>query len=52
MTATPSTVTSEIEEETTKYFVNGSSVEKSVYEEMLATFSARYSVWNAWESVK
>lgn len=47
-----STVTSEIEEETTKYFVNGSSVEKSVYEEMLATFSARYSVWNAWESVQ
>ena len=46
-----STVTSEVTEETTKYFVNGSPVEKSVYEEMLATYAARYSVWNAWESV-
>lgn len=46
-----STVTSEITEETTKYFVNGSPVEQSVYEEFLATYSARYSVWSAWESV-
>ncbi len=46
-----STVTSEITEETTKYFVNGSPVEQSVYEEMLATYSARYSVWSAWEKV-
>jgi len=46
-----STVTSEITEETTKYFVNGAPVEQSVYEEMLATYSARYSVWSAWEQV-
>jgi len=46
-----STVTSEISEETTKYFVNGTPVEQSVYEEMLASYSARYSVWSAWESV-
>ncbi len=46
-----STVTSEVTEETTKYFVNGSPVEKSVYEEMLASYSSRYSVWSAWERV-
>lgn len=46
-----STVTSEVSEETTKYFVNGTPVEQSVYEETLSTYAARYSVWNAWESV-
>ncbi len=46
-----STVTTEITEETTKYFVNGSPVEQSVYEEFLNTWAARFSVWNAWESV-
>ncbi len=46
-----STVTTEITEETTKYFVNGSPVEQSVYEEFLSTWAARFSVWNAWESV-
>lgn len=48
---TPSTVTAEIVEETTKYFVNGTPVERSVYEETLTRYSATYSVWNAWESV-
>lgn len=46
-----STVTSEVVEETTKYFVNGTPVEQSVYEETLSSYSARYSVWSAWESV-
>ena len=46
-----STVTSEVSEETTKYFVNGTPVEQSVYEETLSTYAARYSVWSAWESV-
>ncbi len=46
-----STVTSEVTEETTKYFVNGTPVEQSVYEETLSTYSARYSVWSAWEGV-
>ena len=46
-----STVTSEVSEETTKYFVNGTPVEQSVYEETLSTYSARYSVWSAWETV-
>ena len=46
-----STVTSEVSEESTKYFVNGTPVEQSVYEETLSTYAARYSVWNAWESV-
>lgn len=45
------TVTTEIQEESTKYFVNGTPVEKSVYEEYLSTYSSRYSVWNGWESV-
>lgn len=46
-----STVTSEIIEESTKYFVNGTPVEQSVYEETLSSYSARYSVWSSWESV-
>lgn len=46
-----STVTSEVTEETTKYFVNGTPVEESVYEETLSTYSSRYSVWSNWESV-
>ena len=48
---TRSTVTTEVTEETTKYFVNGTPVERSVYEEVLTRYSATYSVWNAWESV-
>ena len=48
---TTSTVTTEVAEETTKYFVNGTPVDQSVYEETLTRYSATYSVWNAWESV-
>ena len=48
---TTSTVTTEVTEETTKYFVNGTPVDRNVYEETLTRYSATYSVWNAWESV-
>ncbi len=48
---TTSTVTTEVSEETTKYFVNGTPTERSVYEEILTRYSSTYSVWNAWESV-
>ena len=48
---TTSKVTTEVTEEVTKYFVNGTSVEKGVYEEVVTQYTATYSVWNAWESV-
>ncbi len=44
-----SRVTTEVTEETTKYFVNGTPVDQSVYEEVLTRYSATYSVWSAWE---
>lgn len=46
-----STVTTEVSEETTKYFVNGTPTDRSVYEEILTRYSSTYTVWNAWESV-
>ena len=46
-----STVTTEISEESTKYFVNGTPVDRSVYDEFLTRYSSTYSVWSAWESV-
>ena len=48
---TTSTVTHEVTEENTKYFVNGTPVDQSVYEETLTRYSATYSVWNSWEAV-
>lgn len=44
-----STVTSEVTEEETKYFVNGTPVERSVYDETLTTYSSRYAVWSDWD---
>ena len=48
---TTSTVTTEVTEEETKYFVNGTAVEKGVYEEVITQYTATYSVWNAWDMV-
>lgn len=46
-----STVTSEVTEEETQYFVNGQSVQESVYNETLLTYSGRYSAWSDWDTV-